>query len=148
MWNKNNKSNKFNNPKKLNEENNDITTIASKQYVDRQELMDLLFDSRKNNPHDDPKIAQNHLCEHDHFANLIDKCKIIYPKIAYIVHDSVPVSGYTFQPNENLQEKPVAIKSSINTQIMYCSACLENLKELSCYCSHCGSLFVGELSND
>lgn len=29
MWNKNNKF------KELNEENNDITTIASKQYVDR-----------------------------------------------------------------------------------------------------------------
>lgn len=35
MWNKNNKPNKFNNPKKLNKENNDIITIASKQYVDR-----------------------------------------------------------------------------------------------------------------
>lgn len=32
MWNKNNKPN---NPKELNKENNDIVTIASKQYVDR-----------------------------------------------------------------------------------------------------------------
>ena len=35
MWNKNNKSNKFNSPKELHKENDDITTIASKQYVDR-----------------------------------------------------------------------------------------------------------------
>ena len=35
MWNKNNKSNKLNNSKELNKENNDIATIASKQYVDR-----------------------------------------------------------------------------------------------------------------
>lgn len=139
MWNKNNKFNK---------ENNDVISIASKQYIDRQELMDLLINSKKNNPHDDPKIAQNHSSEHDHFANLIDKCKIIHPKMAYIIHGSVPVSGYTFQPNENLKEKPVVIKSPINTQIMYCSACRENLKELSCYCPHCGSLFVGELNYD
>lgn len=35
MWNKNNKSNKFNNSKEFNKKNNDIITIASKQYVDR-----------------------------------------------------------------------------------------------------------------
>lgn len=43
----------------------------NKVYIDKYQLIKITESSKKNNPHINPKIRQNHNCEHDHFINLI-----------------------------------------------------------------------------
>lgn len=43
------------------------------EYINKNSLRNSVCESLEENPHDDHKIYQNHIYEHLHFLNLIDR---------------------------------------------------------------------------
>ena len=50
------------------------------KLISANELINLVEESRNNNPHKDNKIKSNHIYEHDHFINMIMNMPVIFYK--------------------------------------------------------------------
>lgn len=92
------------------------------EYVNRNSLRDSVYESLKENPHDDQKIYQNHIYEHQHFLNLIDREPV--EDVAPVRHGRVVTTSdrwHVFHQN--------------------CSECGADLpwKEYPNYCYNCGA---------
>lgn len=99
------------------------------EYINKESLRDSVYESLEKNPHNDPAIYQNHMYEHLHFLNLIDR----EPDA-----DVAPVRhGYW------IEDEPYHDEEGYIIQQFYCSECGRYEEEREPYCN-CGAKMDGE----